>query len=55
MELRPSTGCICNVMCVSGYSPEQAETLTKVITQSLQSVMAPIERSVLSQRDLVSS
>ncbi len=38
----------------AGYSAEQAETLVKVLTQSLQSTVGPIERSALSQEHLAS-
>ena len=38
-----------------GYSTEQAEALVKVLTESLHNSVAPIEASVLSRSDLVSS
>ena len=38
----------------AGYTLEQAEGLVQVICHALQGAVTPIERSVLSQRDLVS-
>lgn len=37
----------------AGQSPEQAATLVRVLTQSLQDAVTPIERSVVSHRQLV--
>lgn len=44
----------CNNGVLAGYSAEQAGTIVKVLTQSLQSAVVPIERSVVSHRHLVS-
>lgn len=37
----------------AGQSPEQAATLVRVLTQSLQEAVTPIERSVVSHQQLV--
>ena len=37
----------------AGYSLQQAEGLVKVLSQTLERAIFPMERSILSQRDLV--
>jgi len=45
----------CCILLLLGYSAEQADVLVKVLTQSLQNAVSPVEKCVLSQRDLVGS
>ncbi len=45
--------CMLKVVFIAGYSLQQAEGLVKVLSHTLQRAVTPLERSVLSQRDLV--